>query len=51
MIAGEQLPRWALSVIWRSDGEPCWGDPALLADESSPSAYATDDAERFMRVL
>src|SRR2546427_9533326 len=21
---GEQLPRWALSVIWRSDGQPCW---------------------------
>ena len=48
---GEQLPRWALSVIWRSDGEACWGDPALFADECSPSDYATDDAERFMRAL
>ena len=29
---GEQLPRWALSVVWRADGQPCWHDPSLLAD-------------------
>ncbi|NYI44304.1 uncharacterized protein (DUF2126 family)/transglutaminase-like putative cysteine protease [Nocardioides aromaticivorans] len=29
---GEPLPRWAISLQWRSDGEPLWGDPALLAD-------------------
>ena len=48
---GEQLPRWALSAIWRADGEPCWGDPGLLADERSPTAYVTDDAERFIHGL
>jgi uncharacterized protein (DUF2126 family) len=21
---GEQLPRWALSICWRADGQPCW---------------------------
>ena len=30
---GEQLPRWALSICWRADGQPCWHDPALFADE------------------
>ena len=29
---GEELPRWALSLFWRKDGEALWGDPALLAN-------------------
>jgi uncharacterized protein (DUF2126 family)/transglutaminase-like putative cysteine protease len=48
---GEQLPRWALSAIWRTDGEPCWRDPALFADERQPSKYTTQDAERFIQRL
>ncbi len=27
---GEELPRWALGVFWRKDGEPLWQNPALL---------------------
>jgi uncharacterized protein (DUF2126 family) len=48
---GEQLPRWALSIYWRADGEPCWKDPALFADEREPSNYTTTDAQRFVERL
>jgi len=48
---GEQLPRWALSVYWRADGEPCWNDPALFADEREPAFYTTADAQRFIERL
>ncbi|MGH8816616.1 MAG: DUF2126 domain-containing protein, partial [Achromobacter pestifer] len=45
---GEQLPRWALSIYWRTDGQPCWEDPALFADERQRSTYTVADARRFM---
>jgi len=48
---GEQLPRWALSVFWRADGEPCWHDPERFADERLPSAYGDADARRFIDTL
>jgi uncharacterized protein (DUF2126 family) len=48
---GEQLPRWALSIFWRADGEPCWHDPALFADERLPAQRTTEDAQRFIRTL
>jgi len=48
---GEQLPRWALSIYWRTDGQPCWEDPALFADERQRSAYTVADARRFMARL
>jgi uncharacterized protein (DUF2126 family)/transglutaminase-like putative cysteine protease len=48
---GEQLPRWALSICWRTDGEPCWHDAGLFADEREPVACSAVDAERFMRHL
>jgi uncharacterized protein (DUF2126 family) len=48
---GEQLPRWALSIYWRADGQPCWRDPAVFADERVPSRYTSADALRFMQAL
>ena len=48
---GEQLPRWALGIYWRTDGHPCWHNPDLFADERVPSHYTNDDAQRFIATL
>ena len=48
---GEQLPRWALSICWRADGQPCWNDPSLFADERAPQNYTSADAQRFTATL
>ena len=48
---GEQLPRWALSICWRADGQPCWSDPTLFADERDDHRYTVVDAQRFTQVL
>ena len=48
---GEQLPRWALSIFWRKDGQPVWQNPALFTDERQPCVYTSSDAERFMQTL
>ena len=48
---GEQLPRWALNIYWRADGQPVWTNPALFADERVPTRYTSADAQRFTRAL
>ena len=48
---GEQLPRWALSLFWRADGQPVWHNPALFADENAPALYTALDAKRFIESL
>ncbi|WP_422017743.1 DUF2126 domain-containing protein [Roseateles sp.] len=48
---GEQLPRWALSICWRADGQPCWRNPDWFADESEGLNYTSDDAQIFMAAL
>ena len=48
---GEPLPRWALSIYWRTDGQPVWHKPELFADERQPQRYTAQDAERFMTTL
>jgi uncharacterized protein (DUF2126 family)/transglutaminase-like putative cysteine protease len=48
---GEQLPRWALGIYWRNDGQPCWHNPDLFADERAPSHYTTEDARAFTKML
>ncbi len=51
---GEPLPRWQIGLIWRSDGEQLWSNPALLADpfdstKADPDAAAS--AERLARTI
>ncbi|WP_449369757.1 transglutaminase family protein [Thiomonas sp.] len=48
---GEQLPRWALSAIWRRDGQPCWHNPELFADERQGGTATVRDAHTFMLAL
>ncbi len=50
---GEELPRWALTCLWRVDGRPVWREPALLArgdgddaDLSAAAVFAHKLAER-----
>ena len=48
---GEQLPRWALSLFWRADGQAIWHHPELLADERDTAHYAHQDAKLFTQTL
>ncbi len=48
---GESLPRWALGCYWRSDGQPIWTKPDLVADETRDYGFGLEQAERFARHL
>ncbi len=48
---GEQLPRWAISAIWRRDGQAVWTDPSLLASDDDHGDATPEDARRFARAL
>ena len=46
---GEPLPRWALNLFWRADGEALWTDASLVADESKPSGATEAQAAALLR--
>ncbi len=59
---GEPLPRWALSALWRLDGEPCVADTAIfdedLGDEDvertkarATKGWTVDDAARLIATI
>jgi uncharacterized protein (DUF2126 family)/transglutaminase-like putative cysteine protease len=48
---GEPLPRWALGLYWRKDGQPIWRNPLLIADEKTYTTLAGDEARAFIFAL
>jgi uncharacterized protein (DUF2126 family)/transglutaminase-like putative cysteine protease len=48
---GEQLPRWALHAHWRTDGEPVWSNPELLASDDDADTADAAVAARFAAAL
>ncbi len=48
---GEPLPRWALNLYWRRDGEPLWSSARHIADESKPSSATVADAKRLLEAV
>lgn len=48
---GEQLPRWAISMIYRVDGQPIWRDDSKFALSEAGLNYTTEDAQLFMNTL
>ncbi|MCB1510740.1 MAG: transglutaminase family protein, partial [Hyphomicrobiaceae bacterium] len=48
---GEQLPRWAFAIYWRTDGQALWEKPELIAREAPPQQPTVADAERFAGAL
>ncbi|PHS63563.1 MAG: IMP dehydrogenase [Thalassobium sp.] len=48
---GEEVPRWALGLFWRTDGEPLWRNPGLLARVDQDYGHELAQAEAFSRLL
>ncbi|GAB2188422.1 transglutaminase family protein [Sessilibacter sp. MAH2] len=48
---GEEVPRWALGVFWRLDGEPMWRNTDLLARVDKDYGYGYPEAEQFAQQL
>ncbi len=48
---GESLPRWTFSLYWRTDGEPVWSDPDLIAREGSDRKVTAEDAGRLLTTM
>ena len=48
---GEPLPRWAINMYWRTDGEKLWQNPALFSDETQPENYPREAAQSFGEAL
>jgi uncharacterized protein (DUF2126 family)/transglutaminase-like putative cysteine protease len=48
---GESLPRWALGCFWRTDGEPIWRNPSLIAEDEHKYSFGEREAKAFVTRL
>ena len=44
---GESLPRWALTCLWREDGQPIWINSEALACPGEDRGHTIEHAHRF----
>ncbi|WP_029014208.1 DUF2126 domain-containing protein [Niveispirillum irakense] len=48
---GESLPRWALQLYWRRDGDALWTHDEYQADERIHYGFEASHADEFIRAL
>lgn len=48
---GEEIPRWALGIFWRKDGEALWQDDHYLAHFDTDYGFNHKNAEAFTQHL
>lgn len=48
---GEEVPRWALGVFWRKDGDSLWNNPDLLARIDKDYGHNINTAQQFASTL
>jgi len=48
---GEEIPRWALGLFWRTDGEDMWQKPELLARVDKDYGFDVNTAADFAKRL